>query len=115
MMKKASRRRPHASPNDSVAEELCIAIRALGDYAHVTVRAQRGLLYVYADDPEDAVARFHPLADGTYGLSFHHHSGRWEPMPFSGNLSHITTVLVQALGAYLAKWGNAPGTSGSHH
>lgn len=102
-MTKPARRTPHGSPNASVAEEFCAAIRALGDYAHVTVRWQRGLFYVYADDPEDPVARVHPLADGTYGLSFHHHSGRWEPMPFAGDLRHITTALVQALGAYLAK------------
>jgi hypothetical protein len=115
-MKTPSRRRnPKGSPNDSVAAEFCTAISALGDYAHVTVRAKRGLLYVYADDTEDAVARFHPQGDSNYGLSFHHHSGRWEPMPFSGDLSHITTVLVQALGAFLAKWENAPRTSRSHH
>jgi hypothetical protein len=114
-MKKYSHPNPKNSPNDSVAEEFCTAIRALGDYAHVTVRAQRGLLYVYADDTEDAVARFHPLADSKYGLSFHHHSGRCEPMPFTGDLSHITNVLAQALGAYLAKWENAPRTSESDH
>ena len=54
-MKTPSRRRnPKGSPNDSVAAEFCTAIRARGDYAHVTVRAKRGLLYVYADDTEDA-------------------------------------------------------------
>jgi len=115
-MKTPSRRRnPEGSQNDSVAAEFCTAIRALGDYAHVTVRAKRGLLYVYADDTEDAVARFHPLGDSKYGLSFHHHSGRWEPMPFSGDLGYITAVLVQALGAFLAKWEYAPRTSRSHH
>jgi hypothetical protein len=36
-------------------------------------------------------------------------------MPFTGDLSHITNVLVQALGAYLAKWENAPRTSESDH
>ena len=114
-MKQPSRRNPQGSPDEHVAEEFCAAIRALGDYAHVTVRSQRGLLYVHADDPEHAVARFHSLGDGTYGLSFHHHSGCWEPMPFSGDLSHITTALVHALGAHLSKWENAPRTSGSHH
>ena len=68
---KPARRTPHASPDDPVADEFCTAIRALGDYAHVTVRAQRGLLYVHADDPKDAVARFHPLGHSTYGLSVH--------------------------------------------
>jgi hypothetical protein len=41
-MKTPSRRRnPKGSPNNSVAAEFCAAIRALGDYAHVTVRAKR--------------------------------------------------------------------------
>ena len=109
-----SRRRSHASPNDQAAEECGAAIKTLGDYAHVTVRAQRGLLYVYADDPEDPVARLHPLSDATYQLSFHHHSGRWEPMPFSGDLAHMATVIVQTLGAHLVRWENPPLNSGSH-
>ena len=66
---------PRAAPHDQAAEACCAAIRTLGDYAHVTVRAQRGRLYVYADDAEVAVARLHPLG-AAYGLSFHHHSGR---------------------------------------
>ena len=107
--------RPTRPLDAHVATEFCAAIRALGDYAHVTVRPRRGLLYVYADDTEDAVARFHPLGGSTYGLSFHHHSGAWEPMPFSGDLRHITTVLVDTLGAYLTRWENGPETSGSHH
>ena len=113
-MKQRSSRRAHISPNDHAAEELSAAIKTLGDYAHVTVRSQRGLLYLYADDPEERVARLHPLSDATYGLSFHHHSGRWEPMPFSGDLAHMATVVVQTLGAYLARWENAPWNSGSH-
>lgn len=103
------------TPDADVATAFCAAIGALGDYTHVTVRPRRGLLYVYADDTEDAIARFHPLGGGTYGLSFHHHSGAWQPMPFSGDLVHITAVLVQTLGGYLARQENGPETSGSHH
>ena len=106
----------HASPNDQAAETCCAAIQALGDFAHVTVRPQRGRLHVYADDPDGPdgpVARLHPLG-ADYGLSFHHHSGRWEPMPFSGDLAHMATVIVQTLGAYLARWENPPLNSGSH-
>ena len=110
-----SSRRAHPSPNDQAAEELCAAIKILGDYAHVTVRSQRGLLYLYADDPEHPVVRLHPLSDATYALSFHHHSGRWEPMPFSGHLADMATVIVETLGAYLARWENAPRNSGSDH
>ena len=82
-------RRAAAFPNDQTAAELCAAIKTLGDYAHVTVRSRHGLLYVYADDPEHPVARLQPLSDTTYGLSFHHHSGRWEPMPFSGDRKSV--------------------------
>lgn len=106
---------PSPPPVADVASAFCAAIRARGDYAHVTVRLRRGLLYVYANDTEDAIARLHPLGDGSYGLSFHHHSGAWEPLPFSGDLPHITDVLVHTLGGYLARWENGPGTSGSHH
>ena len=112
-MTQRSSRRAHGSPNDQAAAECCAAIQTLGDYAHVTVRAQRGPLYLYADDPEAPVARLHPLRDATYGLSFHHHSGRWEPLPFSGDLAHMATVIVQTLGAYLERWENAPLNSGS--
>jgi len=102
-MRKRSRGHLQGSASQLLEQQFSVAIRALGDYAHVTVRQQRGLLYVYVDDPEHAVARFHPLSDGTYGLSFHHHSGRWDPMPFSGDLTQITAILVQTLGPYLAK------------
>ena len=114
MKKPSPHSAPHA-PDADVATAFCAAIGALGDYAHVTVRPRRGLLYVYADETEDAVARFHPLGAGTYGLSFHHHSGVWHPLPFSGDLHHITAALVTALGPYLTKWENGPETSGSHH
>jgi hypothetical protein len=104
-MKRPSRR-ANTVRDEPLAEELTAAIRAVRGYAHVTVRPRRGRLYIYADDlddPDDAVARLHPLGDGTYGLSFHHHSGRWEPMPFSGDMPHMTSALVQTLGAYLAR------------
>lgn len=102
-MKKSAPRPDTRTPDTDVATAFGAAIGTLGDYAHVTVRPRRGLLYVYVDETEDAVARFHPLGGGTYGLSFHHHSGAWQPMPFSGDLHHITAVLVDALGPYLTK------------
>ena len=113
-MNKSAPRSGTRTPDADVATAFGAAIGALGDYAHVTVRLRRGLLYVYVDETDDAVAHFHPLGGGTYGLSFHHHSGAWQPMPFSGDLHHITAVLVQTLGVYLARWENGPETSGSH-
>ena len=61
---------------------LITAIRADGRHDHVTVRADRGFLYVDVD--EEPVVRLEPLPGKTYGLSFHHHSGRWELTPFTG-------------------------------
>ncbi len=96
------------------AELLCGAIRSLGDYAHVTVRAQRGHLNVYAGDVEP-VARLTPLGAGRYGLSFRNHSGRWEPMPFAGNMQEMTQRLVSALGRYLERWDFSDGKRESDH
>ena len=78
------------------------AVRAAGEYAHVTVRVARGHLMVYAGD-EEPVARLTPLGQAQYGLSFYRHDGRWEPMPFSGAISAMATSLVDTLGPYLAR------------
>jgi hypothetical protein len=95
------------------AEQLATAIHALGNYSHVTVDAQRGLLYVLAD--EEPVARLTPLGAGRYGLSFHQHTGRWEQTPFSGDLAHLAGVLVTEFGAYLASWDFPSTKNGSAH
>jgi hypothetical protein len=88
-------------PTPSAPEAIfCAAIQAEGDYGHVTVRSHRGYLYIHASD-DVPVARLTPLADHTYGLSFHHHTGRWEPMPFQGDLLQLAKTLVSTLGPYL--------------
>lgn len=85
------------------AEQLQASVHAMGDYAHVTIRAERGHLVVYIDDDE-LVARLTPLGDGQYGLSFRAHTGRWEQTPFTGELSKIATTMVDTLGPYLDKY-----------
>lgn len=95
------------------AERLAAAIHALGNYSHVTVEAQRGLLCVHAD--EEPVARLTPLGPDQYGLSFHQHTGRWEPTPFTGDLAHLADVLVTEFGAYLASYDFPPTKNGSAH
>jgi hypothetical protein len=99
---------------DKAASRLCEAIRALGDYSHVTVRPLRGHLYVYAGH-EDPVARLTPLNQDQYGLSFHAHTGRWEPMPFAGDIPQLARDLVDSLGIYLARIDFPLGKSGSDH
>lgn len=82
------------------AERLTQAIHVLGNYSHVTVRPGRNRLNIYAGH-DHPVARFTPLAAGRYGLSFHTHSGSWEPMPFIGDAPQIAAALVSALAPYL--------------
>lgn len=96
------------------AEELARTIHALGDYAHVAVRTQRGQLYIFAAD-EEPIARLTPLPGGGFGLSFHSHTGRWEPMPVAGDLAQVARDLVGSLGIYLEKPDFPLGISGSDH
>jgi len=96
------------------AERLRDAIHSRGDYGHVTVRAERGHLNVFADD-EHPVARLTPLGAGGYGLAFYKHTGRWEPMPFTGGITQVADALVSALGIYLERWSFSSGNSGSGH
>lgn len=110
-MKAAKRRAPSSPVLDDEAKDLTTAIRAYGRYGHVTVRADRGFLYVDAD--EEPVARLKPLSGNTYGLSFHHHTGRWEPTPFKGDLIRIASVLTNEFGAYLESYDFPPAKSGS--
>ncbi len=81
------------------ANDLNTAFRADGRHDHVTVRAERGFLYVEVD--EEPVARLEPLSGHRYSLSFHHHTGRWEPTPFPGDLVRPASVLTTEFGAYL--------------
>lgn len=82
------------------AERLTQAIHALGNYSQVTIRPGRTHLNIFAGHDEP-VARFTPLGDGRYGLSFHTHTGRWEPMPFMGDVPEITEALVTALAPFI--------------
>jgi len=97
---------------ESEAARLAQLIHELGDYAHVSVKAERGHLCIYVGDDEDAVARLTPVAGG-YGLSFHNHTGRWEPMPVSGEMAHVARDMISHLGIYFDKIDFSPRNSGS--
>ena len=88
---------------DGEAATLQDGIRALGDYAHVDVLSRGGHLVISPDG--EPVARLTPTsAPGLYGLSFRNHSGRWEPMPFVGDLQQQAQNVVAALAPYLERW-----------
>ena len=96
------------------ADALQRALHAIGDYAHATVRAERGHLNIVIDEGAP-VARVTPLGANQYGLSFHSHTGRWEKMPFVGDLVHLAHDLVAALGPYLERPHFSGGIRGSEH
>jgi hypothetical protein len=100
------------TPQDATALER--AIHALGDYAHVAVRSGRGHLNIFVGDGAP-VARCTPLGAGRYGLSFHSHTGRWEPMPIIADLPRLAQDLVVTLGPYLQRLDFPDTKSGSHH
>ena len=89
-------------------------IHALGDYGHVSVRAARGHLTILVEDGAP-VARATPLGAGQFGLSFHTHTGRWEPMPVVADLTRLAHDLIALLGPYLQRWDFPGRNSGSDH
>jgi hypothetical protein len=110
----ATKRRVGSRPGlADAANVLTTAIRADGRHDHVTVRAERGFLYVDVD--EEPIVRLEPLSGDQYGLSFHHHSGRWEPTPFTGDVGRLARVVMTEFGAYLDSYDFLPTKSGSDH
>ena len=93
--------KPSSSAHSADVAKLQQAIRKLGDFAHIKVRFARGNLEICPD--ENPIARATPLGGGRYGLSFHSHTGRWEPMPFIGPLEELARDIVDALGPYLER------------
>ena len=108
--KRPVRRRPGLADATTV---LTTAIRTDGRHDHVTVRADRGCLYVDVD--EEPVVRLEALSGNGYGLSFRHHTGRWEPTPFTGDLDRLGRVLTTEFGAYLDSYDFPPTKSGPDH
>ena len=88
------------------AQKLEALIRGRGDYAHIEVQARAGHLVIESREGKDTkttVARLTPLAGNLYGLSFCAHTGKWEPMPFTGPLEKIADDLLEALAPYLQR------------
>ena len=111
----AQRTQTRSTPVSSLeADALQRALHALGDYAHVAVRAERGHLNIFIDDGAP-VARMTPIGATQYGLSFHSHTGRWEKMPLFGDLVPLAHDLVAALGPYLERPDFSGGIRGSGH
>ncbi|MGH7176949.1 MAG: hypothetical protein ACREJC_06190 [Tepidisphaeraceae bacterium] len=107
--------RTRSTPTAIDAAHLQATIRSMRDFGYVAVRALRGHLVVFSGDDGTPVARLTPHGAGQYGLSFHHHTGRWEPMPFAGGLDEMATTATTALAPYLERWDFHREISGSDY
>ena len=53
-----------------------------------------------ADDGVDTIARLTELARNSYSAAFRSHTGRWEPLPGTGDLATVAELVVSLLGPY---------------
>ena len=104
----------------SLVVELGLVAVALAEQSGVEIRRgrMRGIapaLAVEVDRGIAGIARVTPLGANQYGLRFHSHTGRWETMPFVGELVPLAHDLVAAPGPYLARPDFCVGIRGSGH
>ena len=58
------------------------------------------LIQMHRDDGVDTVARLTELGRNAYSSAFRSHTGRWEPLPGTGDLATTTDLVVSLLGLY---------------
>ena len=89
---------------ERAARELEAMLRARGDGANVDVTERAGHLEIAVkldDGTSQVLARATSIGIDQYGLSFRKHTGRWEPMPVSGDLRAIAQGITDFLAPYL--------------
>jgi hypothetical protein len=59
------------------------------------------LIQMHRDDSVDTIARLTELGRNTYSSAFRSHTGRWEPLPGTGDLATTADLVVSLLGPYL--------------
>jgi len=70
------------------------------DLAHVKPYGKHLLIQMHRDDGIDTIARLTELARNTYSSAFRSHTGRWEPLPGTGDLATTADLVVSLLGPY---------------
>lgn len=69
--------------------------------ARVRRYGQHLLIQMRRDESLDTIARLTETGRNHYTAAFRTHSGRWEPLPTSGDLRHTTEAVVAMLAPYL--------------
>ena len=70
------------------------------DLARVKPYGKHLLIQMHRDDSIDTIARLTELARNTYSSAFRSHTGRWEPLPGTGDLATTADLVVSLLGTY---------------
>jgi len=70
------------------------------ELARVKPYGKHLLIQMHRDDGVDTVARLTELGRNSYSSAFRSHTGRWEPLPGTGNLTTTTNLVVSLLGPY---------------
>ncbi len=70
------------------------------ELARVKPYGKHLLIQMHRDDGVDTVARLTELERNSYSSAFRSHTGRWEPLPGTGDLTTTTNLVVSLLGPY---------------
>ena len=68
------------------------------ELARVKPYGKHLLIQVRRDHVVDTVARLTELGRNAYSSAFRSHTGRWEPLPGTGDLATTTDLVVSLLG-----------------
>ncbi|TDG01984.1 hypothetical protein E1N52_42155 [Paraburkholderia guartelaensis] len=85
------------------AAELQRQLATLTGHNKVTVKpyGKHLLIQMQRDDTIDTVARLTEVGRNIYTCAFRSHTGRWEPLPGTGELAETTDLVVSLLAPYL--------------
>lgn len=88
------------------AEDVEALEEALSRYQgldHLKVKRRGESLTIFSGESpnQHRHARLTHVGSGQWGVSFPHHTGRWEKTPLMGNLDEVVETLVTNFGFYL--------------
>ena len=70
------------------------------DLARVKPYGKHLLIQMRRDDNVDTIARLTETGRNAYSSAFRSHSGRWEPLPGTGDLATTADMVVTLLATY---------------
>jgi hypothetical protein len=70
------------------------------DLAKVRPYGKHLLIQMHRDESVDTIARLTEIGRNTYSSAFRSHTGRWEPLPGSGDLATTADLVVTLLAPY---------------